>query len=230
MFSLPVVSMKSVSKAVVSFEMFILVAAISVLWCIERTSQNVFSVAVVSLLAYISWKLRETVECLWWVGVSTQSTAEKCSHSEMRQMYLNELGHEMVRQMLTYFQTYNPAISPISWFLDKVQSELCAFRMSCMRRGHQLSAEIEALAFRYIQQRIQKDWRNNEPDEKTAQLAHDNWGRFAAWVENHERAEGEAEWVLGQTDPLRRLQTIAELERRVAERDGLTYLWSFGKQ
>ena len=223
-------SMKSVSKAVVSFEMFILVAAISVLWCIEMTSQNVFSVAGLSLLAFISWKLREAVEALWWVSNSTQSTAEKCSHSEMRQMYLNELGHEMLRQMLQYFQTYNPKISPISWFLDKVQSELCAFRMACLRRGHELSHEAEALAFRYIFQRIQKDAQNNEFDRKIAQVAQDNWMRFTSWIEADERVEGDVEWMLGQPDPLRKRQTTAELEKLVVEHDGQTYLWSFGKQ
>ena len=228
--------LKGLKDWVVSFEVAILVGAMSVFVGIETTTQNVFAVAALSLLAYISWKVREGVEALWWVSASSGTNAEKSSHIEMRSMFLNEQAHEMLRQILQYFQTYNPAISPISWFIDKIRSELCAFRMACLRRnGHEVSTVFEALAIRYIQQRIMRDFQvRNLPtasvDEFTATLAHQNWFRFQDWIEHATRTEDEIVLALGQVDPLRRGRSCRELEREVIQTDGLTYLWSFGKQ
>ena len=240
MLSLPLISMptlpavskvgKKVREWLLSFEMVISIVAISVFWHIEMSSQNVFWVAVVSLLAYISWKLREACDALWWVSSSCQTIGEKASHLEMRQMYLNEFGHEMIRQMMTYFQTYESRISDIYWFLDKLQSEMCALRLASLRRGQQVSIHFEALAFRYISTRIQRGYQRNEPDYKTARKAYENWNRFSAWIEGEGRANNEVQRMLGQADPLRRAETTSEIEQQVVDSDGLTYLWSFGKQ
>ena len=143
--------MKGLKDWVMSFEIAIFVGAMSLFLHIETSTQNVFAVVLLSLLAYISWKVREGVEALWWISASSATNAEKSSHIEMRQMCMNEHAHEMLRQILQYFQTYNPAISPISWFLDKIRSELCVFRMACLsRNGHQVSLVFEALTIRYI--------------------------------------------------------------------------------
>ena len=67
-------------------------------------------------------------------------------------------------------------------------------------------------------------------DQFTATLAHQNWFRFVDWVESVTRTEDEIVRFLGQPDPLRRTEHTHDIEREVTETDGLTYLWSFGKQ
>ena len=227
---------KKIFSGLMSFETAIVVGAVVSLVSVSFELHKVFAVVLLSLLAYISWKVREGVEALWWISASSATNAEKSSHIEMRQMCMNEHAHEMLRQILQYFQTYNPAISPISCFLDKIRSELCVFRMACLsRNGHQVSLVFEALAIRYIQQRIVRDFQvRNLPtasvDQFTATLAHQNWFRFVSWVESNTRTEDEIVRFLGQPNPLRRAEGTADLEREVIETDGLTYLWSFGKQ
>ena len=134
----------------------------------------------------------------------------------------------MVHQMLQYFQTYDAKISDIYWFLDKLRSELCALRMTSMRRGQLISTSTEALALRYIDLILHKNYQESKPDPKSAQKGYENWNRFVAWMKGEGREE--LEKYLGQLDPLRRNQTVAELEDECAERDGLAYLWRFGRR
>ena len=211
-------------------EVVIIVAAASVFFQLEPNGENLFRVGVVSLLVYLSFKMREGVEALWWVSASSASIAEKTSHSEMRSMYANEYGHEMVRQMMTYFETYDPKISDIYWFLDKIQGEMMSCRMAALRRSHSLSTHFEALALRFIQLRIQDAYQTGKPDPKIAFRAWENWNRFSAWVEGEGAANQLVERLLGQPDPLRRTETKRDLQQQVEDNDGLTYLWSFGRQ
>ena len=113
-----------------------------------------------------------------------------------------------------------------------MSSELGAFRLASLRRGRQVSESFEALAFRYIQNRIVRDFQNrhSSKDPQTAVLAHSNWVRFSDWVLSPERTDAERVKYLGQNDPLRRTEMTNELERDVVQHDGLVYLWSFGKQ
>ena len=55
---------------------------------------------------------------------SIESCRTKLTHLEIRCMYENLQGHECVLMLRTLCQTYQSRISPITWFVSKLEGEL----------------------------------------------------------------------------------------------------------
>ena len=214
MLSLP--SMKGLRASVLRMEVIISVAACSVLWYSELTLSTVLSVSQVALLAYMSCKLNEHGQTLWWIAQSVETSAEKDTHMEVRMMYENYVGHECVRQVYTWFSKYDSTVSDIFWFLDKVSSELSGFRLASLRRGAMSTISSEAFIIRLVKERIFNE---------RAERALENWNKFRAWC--LEAPPASVVKRLGQEDILRESQTTVELENDVIRDDGHQYFWSF---
>ena len=203
-------------------ELIILVAACSVMMSMEKSLSNVMQLSQVALLSYLCWKVAEQGQALWWSAQNLETSAEKLSHLEMRAMYENLLGHECVRQMYTWFSTYDDTVSGTQWFLDKIVSELACLRLSSLRRGQQVSPNCEALVFRYVRERIMAEHAQRMPG---CERALRNWQRFDEWCLSHDQTVVVRQ--LGQPDPVRHAETTRQLENYVIRDDSHQYFWSF---
>ena len=196
--------------------------AASVLMSSGLTLSNVMGVSQVALLAFISVKLNEHSQALWWMAQSCETVAEKTNHMEMRMMYQNFLGHECVRQVHQWFFNYDAQVSDIYWLLDKVCSELGCFRMASLRRGLMSTLSCEALIIRYVRERIFAEHASGLEGSVRA-LA--SWDRFAEWRRTQEPSVVLRR--LGQHDPLRDGELTRAIEDAVISDDGHQYFWSF---
>ena len=83
--------------------------------------EAIFAGVVVSLLSYLA---KKASDIFWWIEalhMSQEESRGKLSHLEMRTMYSNLAGHELVRQLRTWFEVYDSSISPLRWFMSKLQ-------------------------------------------------------------------------------------------------------------
>ena len=97
--------------------------------------------SVLVILSTIAIQVREMI---WWLkslSTSVEACRGKLSHIEVRTMCRNLQAHEAVRMFRTWFQTNASRISPMSWLISKLVSELAMWRMSNQVNGWGVSCE-----------------------------------------------------------------------------------------
>ena len=101
---------------------------------------------LLSLIFLVSMKVCMLGEDIkWWTEASFKSLGrcdEKLTHLEKRGMYRQLQGHEFVRQLRLWFYEYRPDASPLSWFTNKLFTEVSMFRQSLLLNGLELSLAV----------------------------------------------------------------------------------------
>ena len=101
---------------------------------------------LLSLLVLAAFRLVMLGEDLKWWSESLSKTAgkveEKVTFFEKRGMYNQLQGHEFVRQLRLWFYDYRPDASPLSWFTNKLFTEVSMFRQSLILNGLEMSLAV----------------------------------------------------------------------------------------
>ena len=101
---------------------------------------------LLSLLVLAAFRLVMIGEDLKWWSESLSKTAgkveEKITFMEKRGMYNQLQGHEFVRQLRVWFYEYRSDCSPLSWFTNKLFTEVSMFRQSLLLNGFSLSLAV----------------------------------------------------------------------------------------
>ena len=101
---------------------------------------------LLSLLVLATFRLVMLAEDLKWWSESISKTAgkveEKVTFMERRGMYNQLQGHEFVRQLRLWFYDYRPDASPLSWFTNKLFTEVSMFRQSLILNGLEISLAV----------------------------------------------------------------------------------------
>ena len=129
-------------------------------------------------------------------------------------MYKNLAGHELVRQMRTWFETYVQAVSPMSWFIDKLQGELSQFRAVLTMRGQPPSPEAERLAFKIVERDV---LRGRQPQAMA------NLEAFMHFQGNQVLCQDN----FAQSPVFQIGETFGQLEAAVSQSHGEGLVWSF---
>ena len=101
---------------------------------------------LLSLLVLAAFRLVMLAEDLkWWseaISKAAGKVEEKVTFAERRGMYNQLQGHEFVRQLRLWFYDYRPDASPLSWFTNKLFTEVNMFRQSLLLNGLELSLAV----------------------------------------------------------------------------------------
>ena len=119
-----------------------------------------------------------------------------------------------MRVLRTWFETYVETISPLSWFLSKLQGELGMFRQTLHLRNMPVCPEAEKLAFKVVEQDL---LRANQPQGLR------NLAAFKHWQQDQAACQAK----FGQARMLDDNETRAWLEGQVSQSAGSGLLWTF---